>query len=78
MHAVTTKGERRHGQVACAAGDAFVFGAETRGLPAHVLSSVATRIRLPMVTGNRSLNLANAVAVVIYEAWWQVNFGGSV
>jgi len=62
-----------------AADDVFVFGRETRGLPEHVLGHVAPerRLRLPMVAGSRSLNLANAVAVVVYEAWRQLGFGGA-
>jgi tRNA (cytidine/uridine-2'-O-)-methyltransferase len=57
----------------------FVFGPETRGLPVDVLSEVAPtqRLRLPMMPGNRSLNLSNTVAVVVYEAWRQVGFLGS-
>jgi tRNA (cytidine/uridine-2'-O-)-methyltransferase len=58
--------------------DAFIFGAETRGLPPQVLQCVpaAQRLALPMRTGSRSLNLANAVAVVIFEAWRQNDFAG--
>lgn len=58
------------------AGDAFVFGPESRGLGAEIRDSVppARRITLPMVPGNRSLNLSNAVSVVIYEAWRQQGF----
>ena len=63
---------------AYAPGDAFVFGPETRGLPEDVLAGFAPeqRLRLPMRPGNRSLNLSNAVAVVVYEAWRQVGFAG--
>jgi tRNA (cytidine/uridine-2'-O-)-methyltransferase len=59
-----------------ATGDAFVFGPETRGLPAEILRGVAEqqRIRLPMMPESRSLNLSNTVAVVIYEAWRQIGF----
>jgi tRNA (cytidine/uridine-2'-O-)-methyltransferase len=59
--------------------DAFVFGPETAGLPQSVLEafSPGRRLRLPMRPGNRSLNLSNAVAVVIYEAWRQLGFAGS-
>ena len=58
-------------------GDAFVFGPETRGLSSEIRRSVPSdqRITLPMVPGNRSLNLANTVSIVIYEAWRQQNFG---
>jgi tRNA (cytidine/uridine-2'-O-)-methyltransferase len=59
-------------------GDIFIFGPETRGLPAEVLGAFDQRhrLRLPMVAGSRSLNLSNAVAVVVYEAWRQNAFGG--
>lgn len=68
---------QRYDVVDYAEGDAFVFGPETRGLPAEILGSVSDkqRIRVPMVPGSRSLNLSNTVAVVIYEAWRQVEFG---
>lgn len=60
--------------------DAFLFGPETRGLPDEVLASVppAQRLRLPMRAGSRSLNLSNAVAVTVYEAWRQLRFAGAV
>ena len=59
-------------------GDAFLFGPETRGLPQDVLESVPTeqRLRVPMQSGNRSLNLSNAAAVVLYEAWRQTGYEG--
>ena len=77
LFAVSTKGTRRYDLVDYAAGDVFVFGPESRGLPSEILQSVAEqqRIRVPMVPGNRSLNLSNAVSVVLYEAWRQVGFG---
>jgi tRNA (cytidine/uridine-2'-O-)-methyltransferase len=77
LFAVSTKGAQQYDMVNYAAGDVFVFGPESRGLPAEILGSVAAqqRIRVPMVPGNRSLNLSNAVAVVIYEAWRQMGFG---
>ncbi len=77
VYALTTKGSARHDQVSYRAGDVFVFGSETRGLPPHILSQSAAQIRLPMAPASRSLNLANAVAVVIYEAWRQVRFHGA-
>ncbi len=60
-------------------GDAFLFGPEPTGLPGKVLQAFAAdrRLRLPMVPGNRSLNLSNAVAVVVYEAWRQNGFEGA-
>jgi tRNA (cytidine/uridine-2'-O-)-methyltransferase len=80
LFAVSTKGTQQYDLVDYAAGDVFVFGPESRGLPAEILRSVGEqhRIRVPMVPGNRSLNLSNAVAVVIYEAWRQVGFGTGV
>jgi len=76
LFAVSTKGTQRYDLVDYAAGDAFVFGPESRGLPPEILGSVSERhcIRVPMVPGNRSLNLSNAVAVVLYEAWRQIGF----
>lgn len=76
IYSVTTRGTRRHDQMRYQAGDAFVFGPETRGLPPHILAQSAAQIRLPMLPDSRSLNLANAVAVVIYEAWRQIDFAG--
>ena len=60
-------------------GDAFVFGPETRGLPADILESCPAehRLRIPMLTTKRSLNLSNAAAVIVYEAWRQLGFKGS-
>jgi tRNA (cytidine/uridine-2'-O-)-methyltransferase len=79
VFAVETTAGRRHDEVAYRAGDAFLFGRETSGLPAERLAEwPADRlIRLPMVPGNRSLNLSNAVAVVVFEAWRQAGFPGS-
>ena len=74
LFAFTTQGTQRHDEPHYAVGDAFVFGSETRGLPSHVLSQASARLRLPMLAGSRSLNLANAVSVVIYEAWRQLDF----
>ena len=77
--AFSSRASRRYDEVAFRPGDALVFGAETRGLPGEVLEAFAPdrRLRLPMVPGNRSLNLSNAVAVVVYEAWRQDGFTGS-
>ena len=76
LFAVSTKGTQRYDLIEYAKDDAFVFGPESRGLPAEILRSVVEQqcIRVPMVPGNRSLNLSNAVAVVIYEAWRQAGF----
>lgn len=78
IFAMTTKGAQHHDQVRYREGDVFVFGPETRGLPPHILSQSAAQLRLPMLPGSRSLNLANAVAVVIYEAWRQLAFAGAI
>lgn len=79
LFAITTRGSSRYDSVAYAEGDVLLFGAETRGLPATVIDEIpaAQRLRLPMCAGNRSLNLSNAVAVVVYEAWRQQGFGGA-
>lgn len=78
LFALSTKGTIRHDLPHYAAGDAFVFGPETSGLPAQILAGIPAeqRIRLPMMPGCRSLNLSNSVAVVAYEAWRQLGFGG--
>ena len=76
IFAATTRGTQRHDQPRYQAGDVFVFGPETKGLPQHIRSQSCARLRLPMLPGSRSLNLANAVAVVIYEAWRQLDFAG--
>lgn len=78
LFALSTRGTRRYDQAAFAAGDALLFGPETRGLPAELLSSLPSEqvLRLPMRPGVRSLNLSNSVAVVVYEAWRQLGFAG--
>ncbi len=79
LFAFTTKSARAYHEVCYQAGDALLFGPETRGLPADILESLAPeqRLRLPMLPHNRSLNLANAVAVAVYEAWRQCGFEGA-
>jgi tRNA (cytidine/uridine-2'-O-)-methyltransferase len=74
--AFTTRGERSAFEERFLENDVFVFGAETQGLPEKLLAQFAGehRLRLPMRPGNRSLNLSNAVAVVVYEAWRQLGF----
>jgi len=76
--AVTTRGTQSYHEPGYAAADVFVFGPETRGLPAAVLAEFPAErsIRLPMRESSRSLNLSNAVAVVVYEAWRQLGFRG--
>lgn len=80
MFALTTRGSAPLGEQRFASGDWFVFGCETRGLPDTLRDSFAPaqRIRLPMRPGNRSLNLSNAVAVVVFEAWRQHGYAGGM
>jgi tRNA (cytidine/uridine-2'-O-)-methyltransferase len=80
MFAVSTKGAHRYDRHRYDAGDAFLFGPETRGLPEDLLERFSRdrRIRLPMLSDSRSLNLSNAVAVVVYEALRQLDFGACV
>jgi tRNA (cytidine/uridine-2'-O-)-methyltransferase len=77
--ALSTHGTRRYTAVSYQSGDALLFGPETRGLPAEVREASGEQavLRLPMVVNSRSLNLSNAVAVVVYEAWRQLGFRGS-
>lgn len=79
LFALSTRGRVRYDTVAYADGDALLFGPETRGLPDDVLDGIepAHRLRLPMRPDNRSLNLSNAVAVVVFEAWRQMGFAGA-
>ena len=76
LYAVETTGERRYSEVAFQRGDALLFGPETRGLPPAVLVGIAHDriLGIPMRKGNRSVNLSNAVALVVYEAWRQLCF----
>jgi len=79
VYAFTTRGRTRHVDARYANGDALLFGCETAGLPAEVLDTIpeARRMRLPMRPDSRSLNLSNAVAVAVYEAWRQLGFDGA-
>lgn len=79
IFAATTKGATRHDQIDYRDGDVFLFGPESRGLPAEILASLPAerRIRLPMQPRSRSMNMSNAVAVTVYEAWRQIDFPGS-
>jgi tRNA (cytidine/uridine-2'-O-)-methyltransferase len=78
VFACSTRGGRRYTEAAFRPGDALLFGPETRGLPDEVLDRLPAgrRLRIPMAPGNRSLNLSNAVAVVVYRAWAQQDFAG--
>ena len=78
LFTLSTRAGTRHDAPGFRQGDAFLFGPETRGLPQDVLESVPPerRLRLPMQENSRSLNLSNAAAVVVYEAWRQLDFAG--
>lgn len=77
MFALTTHGVATAFETSFEAGDWFVFGAESRGIPPELRDSFSPRqqLRLPMLSGQRSLNLSNAVAVTVFEAWRQNSFG---
>jgi|SRR5688572_9156846 tRNA (cytidine/uridine-2'-O-)-methyltransferase len=79
VFALTTKATRSVYDASFREGDAFLFGPETSGLPQPLLDTFAPdmRLRIPMRGGNRSLNLSNAAAVTVYEAWRQLAFAGS-
>ena len=76
LYAVETVGRRRYCDVRYQPGDAFLFGRETTGLPASVTAAMpeGSVVSIPMRPGNRSVNLSNAVALVVYEAWRQNDF----
>jgi tRNA (cytidine/uridine-2'-O-)-methyltransferase len=78
VFALSTRGARNYSSPSFEQGDAFLFGPETRGLPGEVLAAwpPEQRLRIPMRRDMRSLNLSNAAAIVIYEAWRQVAFAG--
>lgn len=80
MFALSTRGSARFSEARFQPGDYFVFGSETKGLDPLLRDSFAPaqRIRLPMQPDNRSLNLSNTVAVVVYEAWRQNDFAGGI
>ncbi|MDK4575320.1 tRNA (uridine(34)/cytosine(34)/5-carboxymethylaminomethyluridine(34)-2'-O)-methyltransferase TrmL [Kingella kingae] len=80
IFALTTKGSTRPDQVAFQAGDVFLFGPETRGLPTDILASLPSeqKIRFPMMPDNRSMNLSNTVAITVFEAWRQQGYAGGI
>ena len=79
LFALSTKGKRTYSEATFSPDDYFVFGPETRGLPAELLNSdqFFDLLRLPMLEHSRSLNLSNTVAIVVYEAWRQLEFAGA-
>lgn len=78
LFACSTKGSRNYSEVSFQPDDALLFGPESRGLPAEVLAALPAEqwLRIPMLPENRSLNLSNAVAIMVYEAWRQQGFAG--
>jgi tRNA (cytidine/uridine-2'-O-)-methyltransferase len=80
VFALSARGQVGHTAPAYRAGDAFLLGPESRGLPDDVLVRFPPerRLRIPMVTARRSLNLSNAAAVIVYEAWRQLGFAGAL
>lgn len=79
LWAVSTKGQARYSSVHYRSGDYLIFGPETRGLPGMILSSLPPEhvLRIPMLPDSRSMNLSNAVSVLVYEAWRQLEFAGA-
>ena len=79
MFALTTRAARSVYDARFAAGDAFLFGPETAGLPQHLLDTFpdGMRLKIPMRARNRSINLSNAAAVTVFEAWRQIGFAGA-
>ena len=80
VFALSTRGTERYDAPHFMNGDAFLFGPETRGLPDEILAQIpaSQRLRLPMRPHNRSLNLSNAVAITVFEAWRQLDFNNAV
>jgi tRNA (cytidine/uridine-2'-O-)-methyltransferase len=80
VYAFTTHATRRYADVAYRPGDVLLFGSEPTGLPEEVLADphVTDRLRIPMLAGRRSMNITNAAAVAVYEAWRQNGFAGGV
>jgi tRNA (cytidine/uridine-2'-O-)-methyltransferase len=80
IFACTTKGKAFFAEAKYQAGDALLFGPETRGLPDEIIESLPPeqRVRIPMLAQSRSMNLSNAVSVFVYEAWRQFEFDGAV
>ncbi|OCG44299.1 tRNA (cytosine(34)-2'-O)-methyltransferase TrmL [Gilliamella sp. Choc5-1] len=79
VYALTTKGQRSHSEVNYQQNDFLMFGPETRGLPKTILDVLPQnkKIRIPMLATSRSMNLSNAVAVVVYESWRQLKYKGA-
>ncbi|WP_215800490.1 tRNA (uridine(34)/cytosine(34)/5-carboxymethylaminomethyluridine(34)-2'-O)-methyltransferase TrmL [Pantoea dispersa] len=80
LFALTTKGTPTHSAVSYQPGDYLLFGPESRGLPPEILNALPAKqkIRIPMRAESRSMNLSNAVSVVVYEAWRQLDYAGAL
>ncbi|WP_096087616.1 tRNA (uridine(34)/cytosine(34)/5-carboxymethylaminomethyluridine(34)-2'-O)-methyltransferase TrmL [Agaribacterium haliotis] len=80
LWALTTKGQINHSQAHFEQNAYFIFGPESRGLPAHILEHCSTKhmLRIPMLEGSRSMNLSNACSVLVYEAWRQLDYRGAI
>lgn len=80
IFALSTKGSHCHSDAHFQAGDYLLFGPESRGLPASIRESLPQEqvLRIPMVANSRSMNLSNAVAVMVYEAWRQLGYAGAL
>ncbi len=76
LYALTTKATKRYSDAVFEPGDALIFGPESRGLPGFILDSLDgdNKLRIPMASNSRSLNLSNTVSIVVYEAWRQLGF----
>lgn len=80
IFALSTKGTRHHSDAQFQSGDYLLFGPETRGLPASIREALPAEqvLRIPMAANSRSMNLSNAVAVMVYEAWRQLGYAGAL
>ena len=73
VYSISTKGEKIYTELNYEKEDAFIFGPETKGLPKKIINQYDS-LRIPMKSAGRSINLANAVSIIVYEAWRQLNF----
>lgn len=73
IYSISTKGEKRYSDITFSEGDAFIFGPESRGLPSNIREKYSS-LYIPMKSDGRSLNLANAVSIIVYEGWSKNNF----
>jgi tRNA (cytidine/uridine-2'-O-)-methyltransferase len=73
IYSISTKGEKRYSDITYREGDAFIFGPESRGLPSNIREKYSS-LYIPMKSDGRSLNLANAVSIIVYEGWSKNNF----